>query len=187
MVVATIATLITAACNSNTTTEKTESPAQTQVTSEGDEGTSSTQEVNLSITEIDSIRAAIELLETEAIEISTANLREKIKQKWSRLHYYVQNEEVVKIKTYPYDGTSKRTEEFYANEDGLVLVVIEDNGDGPKGKSKDAIDKMYYFSNGELVQELKMNEKQEYSIRESDAEELQSEFNEYLEILKQQE
>jgi len=133
---------------------------------------------------IDQKRSEIEKLTIPPIELSTKNLREKIKQKWSKIHFYVQNNQVIKIKTYPYPEITKRTEEFYASEKGLILVVIEDNGEGKKGKSKDQIDKMYYFDNGKLIKEINNKNEVEYALKESDALELLSEFNEYLDIFK---
>ena len=97
----------------------------------------------------------------------------------------MKDNQVVKVKTYPYTEISKRTEEFYTNEDGLVLAVIEDNGDGEKGKPNDEIDKMYYFDSGNLIKEVSSQKEDEHSIKASDAEELLSEFNEYIEIYNQ--
>jgi hypothetical protein len=136
----------------------------------------------ITIDEIDDIRMEVESMEISPIEVSTSKMRPKIKQKWSKIHFYVKDGIVVKIKTYPYPEISKRTEEFYANASGLALVVIEDNGEGEKGKLKSEIDKMYYFSNGELIDELSQDEEEEYQIRDSDGEELLSEFNEYISI-----
>lgn len=136
----------------------------------------------LTVEEIDKIRAKVETSDIKPIEVTTSNLREKIKQKWSKIHFYVENDVVVKVKTYPHEQISKRTEEFYATKDGLVLAVIEDNGEGPKGKPKSEIDKMYYFSNGKLIHEHTKGNEKEFTVKESDAEELLSEFNEYLDI-----
>lgn len=142
-------------------------------------------ENELSFDEIDNYRAEIESLPINPIEVSTENLREKIKQKWSKLHFYVRNGVVVKVKSYPYSEISKRTEEFYANGNGLLAVVVEDNGLGSKGKQKAEIDKLYYFSNGNPIKEVKKdNNESEYTIKQSDYEELISEFREYLDIYK---
>lgn len=137
-----------------------------------------------SIAKIDQKRAEVEALTINPIEISTANLREKVKQKWHKLHFYAVDGNLLKVKAYPYSEITKRTEEFYADNNSLVLVVIEDNGEGAKGKDKTELDKMYYFQDGQLIQELKKNEAEEYTIKESDAEELLAEFNEYLELFR---
>ncbi len=142
-------------------------------------------EILINTDSIDKIRAMVESVAVSPIEIETSKLREKIKQKWSKIHFYTDNNIVVKIKTYPYPEVSKRTEEFYANESGLVLVVIEDNGDGKKGKTKDEIDKMYYFNKGAIIKEYNNQKEAEQTIKESDAEELLSEFNEYMKIYKE--
>lgn len=138
----------------------------------------------LSVEKIDALRAEVEALNITPIEMSTENLRAKTKQKWKKLHFYAENGVVRKVKTYPHEASSKRTEEFYAFEGNLVLVVIEDNGNSPKGKPKSDIDKMYYFSQGKVIQELNKEKQSEYNIRDSDAEELISEFNEYKELYK---
>jgi len=62
--------------------------------------------------------------------------------------------------------------------------VIEDNGNGVKGKPKSESDKMYYFNNGKLLEEINKEEGSEYAIKESDAEGLLAEFNEYLDIYR---
>ncbi|MFN4854497.1 MAG: hypothetical protein ACK5JC_08785 [Bacteroidota bacterium] len=133
---------------------------------------------------IDANREKIEALTVKAIELSTKGMREKIKQKWSKMHFYVQDGMIVKIKTYPYENISTRTEEFYANADGLQMAVIEDHGEGPKGEAKEKLDKIYYFDKGVCIGEQKNNEENEYNIKHSDSEELFAEYNEYLEIFR---
>lgn len=127
-------------------------------------------------------RTSIENELGEPMEITTAELKEKIKQKWSKIEFYNKDDNVVRIKTYPYPGISKRTEEFYLKDRALILAVIEDDGSGDRGKSNDEIDKMYYFHDNELIYEMNELTEKEYSIRESDAEELFSEVSEYLNI-----
>lgn len=131
---------------------------------------------------VDAWRTKVESLEVTPLNLSTKDLRAKIKQKWSNIHFYAQDGKVVKIKTYPHAGISERTEEFYIKDGELALVVIEDQGAGEKGKSKNEIDKLYYFSNGNLVKESKSNNEGEFSVRKSDAEELMAEYSEYLEV-----
>lgn len=136
------------------------------------------------IGEIDAKRAEIEeaTKSIEAVEVSTENQRAKIKQKWSKMHFYAKDGVVHRIKTYPHENVSKRTEEFYFDNNQLILVVIEDDGEGEAGKSKDMLDKMYYINNGELVSEMKLENKTEYNEKDSDIEELIQESKEYLDI-----
>ncbi|MCB0509248.1 MAG: hypothetical protein H6579_11025 [Chitinophagales bacterium] len=170
-------------CSSNTE-QLQENETSTNLSEEVQETTPSIDKEELmAIT--DTKRLLIEGLTLEAYEVSTENLREKIKQKWSKIHFYVQNGLILKVKTYPYEGISNRTEEFYADESGLILVVIEDNGQGEKGKAKDELDKMYYFHLDELVLELSKENEAEFSVRNGDAEELLAEFKEYQEIYQQ--
>lgn len=139
-------------------------------------------EIPLSTVDIDTLRAEIEALDLTALELSTDGMRAKIRQKWSKLHYYVHEGVVVRIKTYPHPGISKRTEEFYADTEGLILAVIEDDGDGPKGKAKQDLDKLYYYNHGAFLAEFNKEHTLEYTIENSDARELLSEFNEYMEM-----
>jgi hypothetical protein len=134
---------------------------------------------------LDQYRSVIESSVDTPIEISSSELRAKTKQKWQKLHFYALNGEVVRIKTYPYPETSDRTEEFYLKDNQLVLAVIEDHGNGERGKLKNEIDKLYYFSDGEVIQEHAHDIESEFSVRNSDGEELLSEVNEYLKIYKE--
>jgi predicted RNase H-like nuclease (RuvC/YqgF family) len=136
------------------------------------------------ISTIDEYRASLESELAEAIELTTDSLRAKIKQKWQKIHFYTNNGELQRIKTYPYSEISQRTEEFYIKDGELVLVVIEDQDGEQRGKAKSEIDKLYYFHNGEVVEEMKKDQKAEYSIRESDGEELYTEFKEYVDLFK---
>ncbi len=170
-----IAAIGLSSCNSNKN--------NTEVKIETEKEVSTTPTKNLiSVEEIDKTRSEIESLKLSPFEIPTTGLREKIKQKWSKIHFYVQNGIVVKVRTYPYLQITKRTEEFYANKDGLLLAVVEDNREGHEDNDQNEMDKMYYYSNGKLIKELKKEKELEYTIKESDAEELISEFNEYIEI-----
>ncbi len=130
---------------------------------------------------IDDYRVNIEENIGEGLEISSEAMRPKVKQKWNKIHFYTMDGIVVRIKTYPYAEVSKRTEEFYLKDGNLVLAVIEDNGEGTRGKDNESIDKMYYFQNGEMIKEVNGEEKEEYAIKQSDAEELLSEVKEYME------
>jgi hypothetical protein len=176
-------TIMVASCdNSSVENKKAEDKPSETVAPQGE------NEINKDsiISEIDKKRSHIESLDVSPLEISTANLREKTKQKWSKIHFYQEGDGLVKIKTYPHTGISKRTEEFYVDKSKLILVVIEDDGTGPKGKSKSDLDKMYYFDNEKLIHELKSGGEAEYTIKNSDAEELLAEFYEYQEIFKKE-
>jgi hypothetical protein len=178
-------TLAIAGCTSTNSEQPTPAPTTeptAETSADSTEQATAAAEAQLTIEAIDQIRAEIEAMTVAPVEISTAGLREKTKQKWSKLHFYVENNVVRKVKTYPHASVSNRTEEFYATANGLVLVVIEDDGTGAKGKSKEAIDKMYYFDNGRLLAEIGNETEAEHTIKESDAEELLSEFNEYLQV-----
>jgi hypothetical protein len=131
---------------------------------------------------IDNQRIFIEKNIGEAVVVTTDLLREKIKQKWKKIDFYAMDGKLVRIKTYPYEQITNRTEEFYLHNENLILVAIEDKGDTERGKSKDEFDKLYYFNDGELIEEYNPAGEPEYSLRKSDGEELVAEFKEYLEI-----
>lgn len=131
---------------------------------------------------INAKRSEIESNLGEPVSIETVNLKAKIKQKWSKIHFYSKGSQVVRIKTYPHDNISQRTEEFYLDNEELILAVIEDDGSGEKGKTADEIDKMYFYYDGALVKELSNANEKEYSIKNSEAEELEQEVKEYLDI-----
>jgi hypothetical protein len=175
-----IATMAIVSCNSNKE-QKAEEQTSIQANVPKDEPS---PEGQISVEEIDKLRAEIESFDIKPIEISTSTLREKIKQKWSKIHFYLKDSVIVKVKTYPHPSISKRTEEFYANKDGLLMVVIEDNGSAAKNQEKDMVDKMYYFNGDSLIKETNKGTESEYNVRNSDAEELMTEFKEYLDIYK---
>jgi len=151
------------------------------------EDESSSNEVDESkIASIDSYRRKVENKIDKPLEIRSDQLREKTKQKWHKVHFYLEDGKVVRIKSYPHEGISERTEEFYLMDNQLVLAVIEDHGLGERGKELEEIDKVYYFNNGELIKEIGSEKESEFSIRNSDAEELLSEVKEYLNVYKEQ-
>jgi uncharacterized Zn finger protein len=137
------------------------------------------------VSDLNALRSNIEagLEQSEKVELPTTGLRAQIAQKWSMIHYYKMDGNLVRIKTYPHQGVSTRTEEFYFNNGELALVVIEDDGSGDRGKESGAIDKMYYFHQGELINEVRNEQEAEYSIRNSDGERLLQEAAEYVDLM----
>ena len=131
---------------------------------------------------IDQRRKFVEENKGEPITISTAELREKIKQKWEKIHFYTIDGKVARIKTYPYDQISKRTEEFYFDNGKLVLAVIEEDGSGESGKEDQDIDKMFYFHDNEMIKGVRKGDEKEYGEKDLDAKKLMEEANEYLDI-----
>ncbi len=135
---------------------------------------------------IDAQRAKLEAMEGTGMSLSTEGMRAKIAQKWSKIDFYTDDKgAVVRVKTYPYPGISKRTEEFYYDGVNLLLAVIEDDGSTPRTEEAE-VDKMYYFYEWEPIKEVRKNGESEQGIRESDAEELLVEAREYLRIYTNQ-
>lgn len=171
-------------CNNQSEVVTEEAPAETELDNTQAEVLEQPLDTNLLVNTIDNKRLEIEaqLEQIEKVEIDTDSLRPKIAQKWDKVHYYLQDGKVVRIKTYPYEGISTRTEEFYFNDGELILVTIEDDGLGNPGKEKGMIDKMYYFHQGLFLTEYNSSKEREYGIKESESEELMQEAQEYLDI-----
>ena len=131
---------------------------------------------------IDQRRKFVEENKGEPTTVSTAELREKIKQKWQKIHFYIIDGKVARIKTYPYEQISQRTEEFYLDNGKLVLAVIEDDGTGESGKEDQDIDKMFYFHDNEMIKGVRKGDEKEYGEKDLDARKLMEEANEYLDI-----
>lgn len=138
------------------------------------------------IEQINARRTSIEsnLSKLTLVEVGADKLREKTRQKWSKIHFYKEGDAVVRIKSYPHATVSKRTEEFYFDNGQLTMVVVEDNGSGDRGKPVTDLDRVYYFHNGNAIVESTKKEVEEYGTLKAEGEELLSEAAEYLELLK---
>jgi hypothetical protein len=134
------------------------------------------------VTVINAERAKIEngLKSLQRTSLLTDNLREQIRQKWSKIEYYSGQGQILRIKTYPYEKISQRTEEFYFQDGSLILAFIEDQGATYTGKSENRVGKTYYFHDDVFVKEVNQTAEKETSIRTSDAERLLQEAKEYL-------
>ncbi|SFT47157.1 hypothetical protein SAMN05216474_0745 [Lishizhenia tianjinensis] len=169
-------------CNNQNPTVEKDSRSQAKALTPDEVPLEDRISVNLIVETLNNKRKAIEQNLPQPISISSSDLREKVKQKWRKIDFYQIDNEVVRIKSYPYTEISKRTEEFYLEKGELFMAIIEDNGEGERGKSLQEFDKIYYFHEGELIHE-KTNEKEiEYSIKDSEGEELMQEVSEYLDI-----
>lgn len=123
-------------------------------------------------------------LEKNELDLSIA--RANVSQDWNRLEYFISNDEVVKIKTYPSEEGKSKTEEFYFLENQLVFAMIEDAVDEEESMDSESSGKSFYFSDGQLIVS------EEYEITEASSEEkdailqgsnLQDEAREYLKLI----
>lgn len=180
LVIALVAVSLFAACNTGTN----ETPKPEEPTAEAPAANDPGFDVAAMTAGIDAMRAAIEenLDIYEKVEIGKDQFREKTRQKWEKIHIYLEDGNVVRIKSYPYADISKRTEEFYFDKGNLILAVIEDNGDETGGKEE--VDKLIYFHNGEAYSEVSKGDEQEMTTLKAEGEELYEETLEYLELLK---
>jgi hypothetical protein len=188
MIVGTALSVVLASCGT-AGNEKTDTSSDVKTTMEEAAPAEDVEEpavnVEAHVKMADALRTEIEasLDAAEKVELATEGLRSQIAQKWSMIHYYKSNGNVVRIKTYPHEGVSNRTEEFYFNDGALAMVVIEDNGSGERGKEKESVDKIYYFHDGEMIEEAHNTAETEYGIRKSDGERLMQEAAEYMELM----
>jgi hypothetical protein len=67
-------------------------------------------------------------------------------EKWIKIHTYSDGRKIERLKVYPSAG-SRKTEEFYYDNNQLVLVFIEPTGAGKVGHHADATGTKYYFDN----------------------------------------
>lgn len=67
-------------------------------------------------------------------------------EKWTKIHTYSDGKKIERLKVYPSAG-SRKTEEFYYDNNQLVLVFIEPTGAGKAGHHADATGTKYYFDN----------------------------------------
>jgi hypothetical protein len=88
-------------------------------------------------------------LERKELDLSQA--RANISQDWNRLEYFVSDDEVVKIKTYPSEEGKSKTEEFYFLDKELVFAMIEEADDNAQTMEGEASGKAFYYANGELI------------------------------------
>lgn len=133
---------------------------------------------------IDSKRDAIEarLGSLTRKTLPTADLREQVKQKWSKIEYYLDGSDVVRVKTYPHTQVSQRTEEFYFDHGELMYAFIADRGAPEPEAGSRGGGKEYYYAHGKFVTERNTSGESEHTIRHSDEERLEQEAMEYLEL-----
>jgi len=173
----------------STSSSKEERSEQTELSDREKESDKSIYDLNIEVLveDIDAKREEIEsrISAIEPLTLNTDNMREKIHQKWSKIDIYAENGEVLRVKTYPHEGISQRTEEFYFVNEDLILAVIEDNGSGERGKSSEELDKMYYYHEGLFIKERNQSSEKEYSIKKSESEKLYQEAIEYLDLYRE--
>lgn len=129
----------------------------------------------------DAIERRLESLARKTLP--TSGLREQIKQKWSKIDFYVDGNAVVRLKTYPHPGVSTRTEEFYFDGGQLIYANIQDRGvDAHERGGAHAAGKEYYYAQGKFVAERNQSGESEHTIRHSDEERLEQEAMEYLQL-----
>jgi len=173
-------------CGSNNQNAKNEQKAKEDSTVKSENGIVNTPKINT-----DSLVKAIDI-EREKTEnnlksfqkksLPTKDLRAQIKQKWSKIEYFTENGQIVRIITFPYEKIVNRTEEFYFQKGKLILAFINDEGAKYPGKEDKRIGKTYYIHEDTVIKEVNQTKEKETTIRGSDSERLLQEANEYIEL-----
>lgn len=115
------------------------------------------------------------------------NIKESIRQKWSKMDAYYDGGKLVRLQLYPHEGVSERTEEFYVIDDKLVFAFIQDKGPKHEGRDMGEPGKEFYFENGKLIKfEDRSGEKEMHAADEQKMYEtrLPYEVEELVDILK---
>lgn len=140
-------------------------------------------EINLLVDKIEAEKEKMQCIEILSKDLNS----NKIKQKWSKVHFYLEKGTVCRIKTYPYEVNSKQTDEFYFDNDQLIFAILQNNGDQASGKQELNFGRMYYFKDDELVKEINNSQKEVKEVKTSGSKKILEEANEYLELLKNNE
>lgn len=135
---------------------------------------------------IESIRDDIKgsLSSLERIEIHLDSARSQVRQKWSKMHAYVKNGEIVRIKMYPHESISLRTEEFYYENEKIRFVFIEDKGMKHKSSDAEKFGRSFWFEKDRLVKADDHSKDGRELRKVSYEERLLDEAYEYLDIAK---
>ena len=163
----------------------TTSPAMTQ---EPDIDTTSEANAMQIRSEIEEYRERIENT-IDQLDRQTLNLTEartEISQDWEKLDYYSDDDNVVRIKTYPHEDKKAKTEEFYFIDGELVFALVEEEGAGKKGSEGEAYGGAFYYDNGELIVSMNVPENNTEMMDEDMMElgtKLQEEAQMYLELI----
>ena len=174
------------ACSSNNQNAKKELNEKTDTTVKAESKTVNTPKINtdslIKVIEVERERIENNLKSFQQKILPTKDLRTQIKQKWSKIEFYTENGQIVRIITLPYEKIVNRTEEFYFQKNKLILAFINDEGAKYPGKEDKRIGKTYYFYEDAVIKEVNQTNEKETTIRSSDAERLLQEATEYLEL-----
>ena len=173
-------------CGSCNQSAKTEESKNNDAAIASEENAVKTPKINadslVKVIDIERERLENNLKSFQKKTLSTKDLRPQVKQKWSKIDFYTENDQIVRIKSYPYDKISQRTEEFYFQKGKLILAFIEDDGSKFIGKEPKRAGKTYYFFEDSFLKEANVTNEKETTIRSSDGERLLQEATEYLEL-----
>lgn len=182
LLVATFATLLACSPTTEDNTEANPPTADTQRTTIQEDKMSETEAIQHATSYRERIESGLEQFTKQTVSLEEA--REQVAQKWAKMDVYTDGDAIVRIKTYPHEGISTRTEEFYYENGTLVLAFIEDEGAGAIGKKDGRKGKTYIYNDGNFITERNTTGEAEITEPEADAQRLLQEAKEYLALAK---
>lgn len=137
-----------AACNNNASDNKS---TPTSVNPAND----STADYSQQIAANEKMKADIEVTDPgyakKEIDLARSAANASIKQEWAKMDVYSDSTGIRKIKVYPYQGISQRSEEFYYNNGKMFFTFISDSGLNNENKDENRPGKEFHFMGEKLL------------------------------------
>ena len=115
----------------------------------------SATDYNQQVAANEKMKAAIEAAAAgyakKEIDLKKSAANASIKQEWSKMNVYSDSTGIRKIKLYPYQGISQRSEEFYYNNGKMFFTFISDSGLNNENKDENLPGKEFHFMGEKLL------------------------------------
>ncbi|MEO6611717.1 MAG: hypothetical protein ABIT05_02250 [Chitinophagaceae bacterium] len=135
-----------------------------------------------------SVEAMAPSLIKQELLLKDAKASESVKQEWMKMDIYKDGSGAIRrIKLYPHQGVSERSEEYYFNNEKLFFVYISDHGVATEDRDEGKPGKEFHFQDNRLIKyddqsgDKELDVEQERKMYETS---LQVKANEYLEIAR---
>ncbi len=143
-----ISFVIFAACNDNASQS---TNTQTSVSTVNDSAADYSQQIAANEKMKAAIEAAASGYAKKEIDLKKSAANESIKQEWAKMDVYSDSAGIRKIKLYPYQGISQRSEEFYYNNGKMFFAFISDSGLSNENKDENLPGKEFHFMGEKLL------------------------------------
>ena len=97
------------------------------------------------------IEAAASRYTKKEIDLRKSAANESIKQEWAKMDVYSDSTGIRKIKLYPHQSISQRSEEFYYNNGKMFFTFISDSGLNNENKDENLPGKEFHFMGEKLL------------------------------------